>query len=82
MRRRATTGVDGTRGVGFCFFFGGRSSVGGGGALLLFVLRACCRGMCWPGDRPGTHAAAGAAARGGFNSLRGATTGEGVKEFP
>ena len=26
--------------------------------------RACCRGMCWPGGRPGTHAAAGAAARG------------------
>ena len=30
MRRRATTGVDGTREVGFCFFFGGCSSVGGG----------------------------------------------------
>ena len=30
MRRRATTGVDGTRGVGFCFFFGGCSGVGGG----------------------------------------------------
>ena len=102
MRRRATTGVDGTRGVGFCFFFGGCSSVergillrlfeggcgrGGldhgsgqtrmppqsdgtrgfwfcGGALLLFVLRACCGSMCWPVDRPATHAAAGAAARG------------------
>ena len=35
-----------------------------GGALLLFVLRACCGGMCWPVDRPATHAAAGAAARG------------------
>ena len=34
------------------------------GALLLFVLRACCGSMCWPGDRPATHAAAGAAARG------------------
>ena len=30
MRRRATTGVDGTREVGFCFFFGGCSGVGGG----------------------------------------------------
>ena len=29
-----------------------------------FVLRACCGGMCWPVDRPATHAAAGAAARG------------------
>ena len=29
MRRRATTGVDGTRGVGFCFFFGGCSCAGG-----------------------------------------------------
>ena len=29
MRRRATTGVDGTREVGFCFFFGGCSGVGG-----------------------------------------------------
>ena len=58
-----------------------------------------CGGMCWPVDRPATHAAAGAAARGalifcfgglfhtlgsgwhervrggGFNPLRGATTG-------
>ena len=122
MRRRATTGVDGTRGVGFCFFLGGCSGVGGGffhrlgsgqprmpprerlhegfdffglgnsftptgatrprpaagqasinalfvfavlwGALLPFVLRACCGGMCWPRERPATHAAAGAAARG------------------
>ena len=47
---------DGTRGFWFC----------GGGALLPFVLRACCGGMCWPVDRPATHAAAGAAARGGF----------------
>ena len=31
-----------------------------------FVLRACCGSMCWPVDRPATHAAAGAAARGGF----------------
>ena len=38
----------------------------GGGALLPFVLRACCGSMCWPVDRPATHAAAGAAARGGF----------------
>ena len=44
---------DGTRGFWFC-----------GGALLPFVLRACCGGMCWPVDRPATHAAAGAAARG------------------
>ena len=29
-----------------------------------FVLRACCGGMCWPRERPATHAAAGAAARG------------------
>ena len=28
MRHRATTGVDGTRGVGFCFFLGGCSGVG------------------------------------------------------
>ena len=35
-----------------------------GGALLPFVLRACCGSMCWPVDRPATHAAAGAAARG------------------
>ena len=34
------------------------------GALLPFILRACCGSMCWPVDRPGTHAAAGAAARG------------------
>ena len=59
----------------------------------------CCGSMCWPQERPATHAAAGAAARGvlvfrfggffhtlgsgwhervrggGFNPLRGATTG-------
>ena len=35
----------------------------------------CCGSMCWPRERPATHAAAGAAARGGFNPLRGATTG-------
>ena len=27
------------------------------GALLPFVLRACCGSMCWPVDRPATHAA-------------------------
>ena len=43
-----------------------RGVFGLGGALLPFVLRACCGGMCWPVDRPATHAAAGAAARGGF----------------
>ena len=118
MRRRATTGVDGTREVGFCFFFGGCSGVGGGlfhmlrsdatrtNALFGFVGGAVvvcseggCGSMCWPVDRPATHAAAGAAARGalifcfgglfhmlrsgwhervrggGFNPLRGATTG-------
>ena len=61
----------GVRGVGDCFT---RSELGnehrrrrqrrGGGALLLFVLKACCGGMCWPRERPATHAAAGAAARG------------------
>ena len=54
---------------GFCFerFFhtlGAWERHREGGALLPFVLRACCEGMCWPVDRPGTHAAAGAAARG------------------
>ena len=155
---------DGTRGVGFCFFFGGCSGVEGGffhtlgsgqprmpprerqhegfwflvwGIILRLdweplrghglttgVVRHACRhrvtargvfgfeggavvvcseggcgSMCWPVDRPATHAAAGAAARGalifcfggffhtlgsgwhervrggGFNPLRGATTG-------
>ena len=34
-----------------------------GGAVAV-CFEGCCGGMCWPGDRPGTHAAAGAAARG------------------
>ena len=49
------SGEDGTRGFDFLFC---------GGTLLPFALRACCRGMRWPADRPATHAAAGAAARG------------------
>ena len=93
---------DGTRG----FWFGGffhtlgaweRHRFNGGAVAVCF--EGCCGGMCWPVDRPATHAAAGAAARGalifcfggffhtlgsgwhervrggGFNPLRGATTG-------
>ena len=69
-----------------------------GGAVVV-CSEGGCGSMCWPVDRPATHAAAGAAARGalifcfggffhtlrsgwhervrggGFNPLRGATTG-------
>ena len=59
-------------------FFGDCSGVGGGivshprslgttqrgrGAVAV-CFEGCCGSMCWPGDRPATHAAAGAAARG------------------
>ena len=48
--------------------------------VVAVCFEGCCGSMCWPADRPGAHAAAGAAARGvrgigGFNPLRGATTG-------
>ena len=70
-----------------------------GCGVVAVCFEGCCGGMCWPVDRPATHAAAGAAARGalifcfgglfhtlgsgwhervrggGFNPLRGATTG-------
>ena len=49
---------------GFFHMLGAWERHRGGGALLPFVLRACCGSMCWPVDRPATHAAAGAAARG------------------
>ena len=35
----------------------------GGGAVAV-CFESCCGSMCWPVDRPATHAAAGAAARG------------------
>ena len=38
---------------------------GGGGAVAV-CFEGCCGSMCWPRERPATHAAAGAAARGGF----------------
>ena len=44
---------DGTR--GFLFW--------GAGAVAV-CFEGCCESMCWPVDRPATHAAAGAAARG------------------
>ena len=47
---------DGTRGFDFLF-------CGGGGAVAV-CFEGCCGSMCWPVDRPATHAAAGAAARG------------------
>ena len=48
-----------------------------GGAVAV-CFEGCCGGMCWPRERPATHAAAGAAARGalifcfggGFHTLR------------
>ena len=58
---------DGTR----RFWFGGffhtlgaweRHRFNGGAVAVCF--EGCCGGMCWPADRPATHAAAGAAARG------------------
>ena len=42
----------------FCFF----GFVEGAVAV---CFEDCCGGMCWPRERPATHAAAGAAARGG-----------------
>ena len=70
IRRRAVSGETARGGFGLGDFFT-RTELGNdiettqrGGTLLPFVLRACCRGMCWPVDRPATHAAAGAAARG------------------
>ena len=39
----------------FCGFVGG---------VVAVCFEGCCGSMCWPVDRPGTHAAAGAAARG------------------
>ena len=86
MRRRATSGEMARGGFWFGGFFCGWTG-------------SRCGSMCWPVDRPATHAAAGAAARGalifcfggffhtlgsgwhervrggGFNPLRGATTG-------
>ena len=54
-RHRVTArGVFGLRGL-FCGFVGGAVAV---------CFEGCCGSMCWPVDRPGTHAAAGAAARG------------------
>ena len=38
----------------------------------------CCRSMCWPRDRPATHAAAGAAARGVRGGLGDSFTHSGV----
>ena len=49
------SGEDGTRGFDFLF-------CGGGAVAVCF--EGGCGGMCWPVDRPATHAAAGAAARG------------------
>ena len=51
MRRRATSGEMARGGFWFGGFFCGWTGSG-------------CGGMCWPVDRPATHAAAGAAARG------------------
>ena len=54
-RHRVTArGVFGLGGL-FCGFVGGAVAV---------CFEGCCGSMCWPVDRPGTHAAAGAAARG------------------
>ena len=36
----------------------------GGLGVVAVCSEGCCGGMCWPVDRPATHAAAGAAARG------------------
>ena len=36
-----------------------------GGAVAV-CFECCCGGMCWPRERPATHAAAGAAARGSW----------------
>ena len=51
MRRRATSGEMARGGFWFGGFFCGWTGSG-------------CGSMCWPVDRPATHAAAGAAARG------------------
>ena len=59
---------DGTRGLGILW-----------GASLGFT-KGGCGGMCWPMDRQ--HEEFLFEFFGGFNPLRGATTGEGVKEFP
>ena len=45
---------DGTRGGVFCGFVADAVAV---------CFEGCCGSMCWPVDRPATHAAAGAAAR-------------------
>ena len=55
IRRRAVSGE--TARGGFDFLF-----CGGGAVAVCF--EGCCGSMCWPVDRPATHAAAGAAARG------------------
>ena len=36
------------------------------GGVVAVCFEGCCGSMCWPRERPATHAAAGAAARGGF----------------
>ena len=64
----------------FLFFLGGCSGVGGGffhtlgawerhrfnGGAVAVCFEGCCGSMCWPRERPATHAAAGAAARGSW----------------
>ena len=56
-RHRVTArGVFGLGGL-FCGFVGGAVAV---------CFEGCCGSMCWPRERPATHAAAGAAARGVF----------------
>ena len=78
IRRRAASGET-ARGVlvffGDCSGVGGglfhtrgawerhRDDTEGRGAVAV-CFEGCCGSMCWPGDRPDTHAAAGAAARG------------------
>ena len=43
---------------------GSTRGLGGVGGFFCGWTGSCCGGMCWPRERPATHAAAGAAARG------------------
>ena len=77
MRRRATTGVDGTRGVGFCFFLGGCSGVGRVLTTGVVMRRRATTGV------EGTRGGGFCFFLGGCSGVgRVLTTGERVKESP
>ena len=61
----AARGVRGGLGDSFtCSELGNDTDDTEGRGAVAVCFEGCCESMCWPVDRPATHAAAGAAARG------------------